>query len=641
MGAKARPGLVRASSGDTYITKNSALGGPSVFVPDGVPVDEDGHVIKADVGGTVDRFNPVIDDLSRGSVVEDWIPRDLRGQNRLFRMMYSRGIIEGPAVETIAELVWSDFDFTDIADPKVLDVFYASKESTHVDRYLPDITKEMLPMGRVAIQLFLDEELGIWTDMSVVDSDYLKVTPIPRVGCMPMLDLLPSPEMQTWARSRDPRAIESRRGLSDALIKQLGSSQTIPLDPLVTAYLPRRLYFNDMIGTSYFVRLIQLWAVEKSLINATVTGHRRRAGPITHIKAGSETWKPTTDEAQALLDTVCAADEDSVSAVILTNPDVSLEMFRGGGSDLWKWEDSWAWLQEAKLRGLGFSEALLSGDATIQHLEQSMTLFNERMKAHRNYVTEHFLIGKFCRSLALVNGFKKRTTAELTHRVRVKRYGEEAEHELLLPKIRFRKLLEPQGDQSRLELLNTLRENGVPISLRDWTAATGYGDPLTKLAEMREDLRTRAKLARVSFLQNKINALTADGGSVSDNDELMQQLAEIEQEIEKLPFGEEDGVRGADSDADSHEDATKDGDDQPKPPPSSDDELTEPPGDGKKPKVDDGVVAPTDEQKRTRPGREAEEAQKMPKSLDSDIGKGDGKPIPTRPPARNPTTTKK
>jgi hypothetical protein len=474
----------------------------------------------------VDRFNPVYDDLSKGTVAEDWIPRDPRLQNRMFRMMFHRGAIEGPVVETIAELCWSNFDIMGIRDKVILDTYEAAKEAVRVDRYLEDITKEYLVIGRAIVQLILNADVGIWTDMLIHNSDYVQVGEIPRTGYMPKLDLLPSPQIQAWVKSQDPRDIEAKKGLPKELLQQFSQNRPIPLDPTVTAYLPRRSFFDDVFGTSFYVRNIPLWGLEKSLINATLTGHRRRSGPITQIAVGSEQWEPTPEQIDALVSAYTTAEEDSVSSTIGTRYDVAFNNIRGGLQEMWKWTDEWAFLQEAKLKMFGVSEALITGEANIDTTIQP-TIFLERLKAHRKYVVETFLMQKFFRALAQVHQFRKVTEAELSHRIRV----DNDDHELILPTLVFHRNLDVAADTARADLLEKMEEKGLPVGKAEWNRALGGGELQDRMRNAVEDLEFQLKYAKYLSVQEKVTGLVESAGSQENLD---AQIAVLSKEVESL-----------------------------------------------------------------------------------------------------------
>lgn len=485
-------------------------------------------------GARVDRYNPVYDDLSRGTVAEDWIPLDPRLQNRMFRIMFSRGVIEGPVVELISELCWSDFDLAGIRDKEVLNTYMASKEAVKPERQFDFMTKEYLILGRVVLQLILDPTQGIWSDLVIHDTDYLKITPIPRSNYMPKIDLIPSPDLQAWARSTDPRDIESRKGIPQTLIDQFMQSRPIPMDPVVTAYLPRRSFFNDPFGTSFYIRNIPLWGLEKSLINATLTGHRRRSGPITQIAVGSENWEPTPEQIDAHVAAYTAAEEDSVSSTIGTRYDVQFNQIRGSLQEMWKWQDEWSFLQEAKLKMFGVSDALLTGDANID-TTTAPTTFLERLKAHRAYVTDAFLIQKFFRGLATVHDYRKRTPAELSHRIRI----ENPDRELILPTIVFQKSLDTAADQARADLLDKMEEKGLPVNLAETNRALGGGELMDRMRSAVEDLEFRLNMMKFNQLKKKITTLQE---GVEDSENLDEEVNSLLEQVRQLSFAkDEDG----------------------------------------------------------------------------------------------------
>ena len=479
----------------------------------------------------VDRFNPVYDDLSRGTVAEDWIPRDPRLQNRMFRMMFARGAVEGPVVETISELVWSDFDIGGIQDKAILGTYQAAKEAVKVDRYLPDITKEHLVIGRAVVQMVLDPTAGIWTDMVIHDADYLKIGIIPRTGFMPKIDLMPNPELQAWARSTDPRDLEAKRGLPKALIDQFAENRPVPLDPKITAYLPRRSFFNDVFGTSFYVRNIPLWGLEKAMINATLTGYRRRSGPITQIAVGSEEWEPTPEQIDALVSAYTAAEEDSVSSTIGTRYDVAFNQIRGGLNEMWKWSDEFAFLKEAKLAMFGVSEMILTGEFNID-TTTAPTVFLERLKAHRKYIVDTFLMQKFFRSLALVHGFRQRSQAELSHRIRV----ENDDRDIILPTLNFHRNLDVAADSARADLLEKMEEKGLPVTMQEWNRTLGGGDLMARMKASAEDLEFRLQAMKLSQLRGKVIALQE---GATENENLDTDVEALLEEVSDLTFAKD------------------------------------------------------------------------------------------------------
>lgn len=260
-------------------------------------------------------------------------------------------------------------------------------------------------------------------------------------------------------------------------------------------------------------RIIPWWAVEKALMNAMVTAARRRAGNILHITAGlDDRWEPTPDEMDDIANLFIQAEEDPVGAVVATRTGVSASEVRQGG-EIWKWTDEWQVFSEAKMRGLGISEGLLSGDATYNNAEQARSVFTEQILTLRQYLTQQLYYRRF-KTLARAHGFRKRKQAELDHRVRLhddktglKLDGDELslknlsqreafdipEEDLIVPTIQWHKSLLPEGDREYLDLLSTLKEQGIPIPLKVWAARGGY-DLEEALEMLDEDVKLRDKI---------------------------------------------------------------------------------------------------------------------------------------------------
>lgn len=473
-------------------------------------------------GGTQNsRWAPVIDDLGRGTVAEDWIPIDPMRQNLMFRTMFSRGFVEGPVVETISELAWGNFSFTGIEDKVVLDTYQAALEMVNLPAYMPFLSIEHLVIGRAIPQLILDPTLGIWRSMIIHDSDYVRVGNAYMTGMTPTLDIIPTPGLQEWARSTDPRIVEQRKGVPEKMLADFRGSKAIPLDPEITGYLPRRSSWGDTQGTSFFVRNIPLYAFEKGLINATLTGYRRRSGPIMHIAVGTDNFEPDLQYMEDIGRQYTATEEDSVSSTIVTKPDVQFNQIRGGLQEMWKWSDEISFLQDYRYRMFGVSDTIMSGEFQMD-TSQAASMFQQRLLAHRSYITEVFIIQKFCRTLANLHGFKKRSKAELEHRIRIKGGTEE----LNLPTVMFDRLLDSSPDTGRADLLDRLEARGLPVQSREWNAALGGGD---------FDARMRAGVqeAERSIQQMTLAAILRRMKKINSGEEEMS-IDDVEKEAESL-----------------------------------------------------------------------------------------------------------
>jgi hypothetical protein len=268
---------------------------------------------------------------------------------------------------------------------------------------------------------------------------------------------------------------------------------------------------------SMFSRCLYFIALERPLFTASILASRRRAGPLTQIKAGNEDWEPTPNELDSLAQAFIEAEEDAVSAVMVTRNDVDINRaVTSIASDLWKISDEYAFISEGKMKALGISDALLSGDASFSTTEMALSVMLDRIRAHRTYMTESIIINKICREVALANDFRKVTKAQLDHKIRVKGSDDEDEEDLQLPSVSWHKQLKPTADDAAINLLTTAEEKGLPVGIRDWAAATGFALE-SSLENMDEDLKLRQKIATYKQQVAKFSPTGADAGGGIDS----------------------------------------------------------------------------------------------------------------------------
>jgi len=484
-------------------------------------------------GATVDRYNPIRDRLDEGSIVEDWIPRDASGLDEMFKLMYNRDHIAGVIVDLISEMIWSEYDLVGIQDPVILDIYRNTMEAIDPITSGPELTRELLCIGRSISSMIFDKERGIFNDIISHDPSFIRLTPIPMKGFDPKVDLIPSPAMRAFVDSNDPRDIDARKALPAAYIaaikaagsgsagtsgfrpsqQYMGSSSRnetmgIPLDPINTLFLIRRTFGYDTIGTSLYTRLITFWALEKALINSTMASARRRTRSILHVTAGIDNiWEPTAQEMDNIAGMYIQADEDPVGAVVVTRTGVNTNEIRSG-SDFYKWSDEWTLLNEGKLRALGANDSLLSGDSTYNNQEAARLFFMEKVLKLRESMTQKIFYNRLFPLIARIHGFRKRTTAELDHGIRFNQIKSEVEptknltqrqaleipkSELIMPSISWRKELVSNVNPAQLDIYDRLEEKGVPIHLRDWAAA-GNVDLDYQMAALEDDADIRKQV---------------------------------------------------------------------------------------------------------------------------------------------------
>ena len=440
------------------------------------------------------RYNPVYDDLSEGTIIEQFMPVDPRRLHRIWRRIYLQDAVAGPAVELYKDLPWSDFQLGDIEDSEI-DRFYTDAlNAINCVALLPQISAEFLVMGKVIGAIHMDDSKGYPTRIIIHDPDWIRVTPIPIPGFQPKLDIIPTPEMRSFANSKDERDVDAQQQIP-WLIDIIKSGKEIPLPTDNSFYIARKTSPYDMVGASIYTRILLFVAYEKALVNSTIAVAKRRISRIRHITAGiDDVWSPTQGELDDLTGLFMQGDEDPVGAIVATRTGVNISEVGGATlSDVLKISDEWQFLQAGKLNSLGVSEEFLSGNSSYNSMEQLLSVFMERIKAHREFFTHEFILDKLLKPLAIKHGFIRRSQAQLSHRIRVSSKTQTME-DYILPSINWQKNLRPIADKNYLEILGAMEEKGIPVTIKTWANSAGF-DLETEINQFDDDLDRRKKLA--------------------------------------------------------------------------------------------------------------------------------------------------
>tara|TARA_R100000656_G_scaffold104176_1_gene76097 strand:- start:126689 stop:129055 length:2367 start_codon:yes stop_codon:yes gene_type:complete len=445
---------------------------------------------------TINRYNPVYDDLSEGTIIEQFMPVDPRRLHRIWRRIRLQDPVAAPVIDLYSDLPWSDFQVVGVEDREIAQTYADALNAIDITNILPQLSNEYLSMGKVIGHLLMNESKGYWDRLIIHDPDWIRVTPIPMPGFQPKLDIIPTPEMRGWANSSDPRDLAAQRHISE-LIDMIRDGQSIPLHPDQTFYLPRKVSPYDVTGASIFTRIIMFVAYEKALVNSTIAASRRRASRIRHITAGiDDVWEPSPGELDDLAGLFMQADEDPVGALVVTRSGVQASEVGGGTvSDITKISDEWQFLLQGKLNALGVSEQFITGDANFNAMEQVMSTFLEKIKAHRNYFVNSLIKEKILKPIAERNGFFHQKKANVDHRIRVASDFNEDNRRYILPTLAWEKSLKPVADRDYLEILQMMEEKGIPVTKRTWSSAAGF-DLDSEIEQFSDDIETSRQLAR-------------------------------------------------------------------------------------------------------------------------------------------------
>ncbi len=423
----------------------------------------------------------------------------------LYRDIYNNDVTCGSAVDLTSTLPFSDFSLTGLEE-KDTEIYMDSVSRLNLKTQFPQVSLHYLVDGKYLSTMIYDVTKKIFVDMLKHDTLNCHFHELPFISQDPLITVRQSAELIFFLSSSDPQIVQQRRNYSHKLLESL-SAPEFTLDPKTTIYLPRQ----GMLGKpmSYFRRIIPIYLLEKMLVRGTIVEASKRQRAALHLQAGSDTWEPTPQELTALVSLFQQADFDPLSPTIATRNDINVSEVRQGG-DFWKWTDIADELNTLKLRGLNISDSFLSGDQNYSVAESNLSVFIEGLKAYRDFLTQKVFYTHLFPIIAHTRDMKKENV----------KHKEQASGDSILfrindttqyrmPRVQWHKSLQPRNDHDTIDMLGTLAEKGVPVTLRMWAAAGGF-DMSNIEEELNEDKALRKKIAEI------VGVKTDDDGASGD-----------------------------------------------------------------------------------------------------------------------------
>lgn len=414
------------------------------------------------------------------------------------RDAYYYDSVMGGCADLMCDLPFSDFSLAGLSDREQLETYLTSLEQMRIKSLLPVIALDYLVDGAFLGVLSFSERDRIFTSMVPQDLNQAELTHSPIFGHTPMVDVKIPREHQLFINSKDPRAEQLTKDLPQWFVREVKKGGQLQLNPEVTVYIPRRTLSSNPEGVSYFSRCLPIFLIEKALLHGTLEQAYRRQRAILHITAGDEDWEPNDDELTNISNLFQKADQDPIGAIVSTRQGINPTELLSGGQ-FWRYDESYSQFTEIKMRALGISDALLSGDATWATLDQSLSVFIQSLKAFRDVIVRRLFYEKIFPYIAHQNGYRRdERTIEVTSRRRplnpilereladgrkelyasfgqepITTFAQYNPEDYFIPAIDWHNKLRPEADEAYLALLGTLREAGIPIPMRLMAAAAG------------------------------------------------------------------------------------------------------------------------------------------------------------------------
>jgi hypothetical protein len=413
--------------------------------------------------------SPLFYDYRWSSPDKYYFPRNRVVANSIWREIYKRDAAVAIATDMYSDLPWSKFDLTGIEDDSIRKFYESMYNELNVVPKLQTFTRELLVTGELILHMIFNSIKGYWERVISHDPDYIRVEGVGLALEQPLMWLRPTPEIKKLVTSADPRVRKLQSVLPKELLMSFRMNKEVPLDPLNTTYIPRLNFSRDVRGMSLYTRLYRIVMYEDFVVNASLAIAQRHAAPLRIFKLGDPQtgWLPDEDDEAAFTEMLSIAEGDPLAAIVMHH-NVSCELV-GVQDKVLLISKEWEFIERVKLLAMGVSKAFLVGETSFAASVAGLQTLLERLATLRNKIEHDWLVRKVMKPVAEMNEFYKRPESELAHRLRIKSPDQ---MELIMPKLKWHKNLDPTQDVAILNIWRDLKERGL-ISERTYTAGAG------------------------------------------------------------------------------------------------------------------------------------------------------------------------
>lgn len=438
-----------------------------------------------------------------------------------YRDIYLYDNVGGSTVDIMSVFPFSDWELRGLAE-KDLKPYETAIERLNLRELLPQISTSYLTDGYYCGSLVYDAAAKNFMDILTHDALQCSVSPSPFNNIDPSIRVTVSGPTIEFLNSTSDYAKKYMATMPRGFMEMLREGAFV-LDPLTTMFVGRRS-LTDRAYQSYLHRLLPMYLIEKTMYRGTLTEANRRQRAMTHVTAGDDLWTPTGEELRILGQLFQDAERDPLGGWITTRNAVQAQDLRPGG-DFWKWTDMSDTMTPYKLRALGISEALLSGDSSYAAAESAYSTFLETCDSYRTHITQSTFYKRIFPLVAVANGkFKDTKKAKGTTDLVNFLFNSTNQENLLMPVVHWHKDLTGKTEDNMMETLEKLDEKQIPIPIKMWLAAAGI------------DKDTLVRDAKENDLLKKALGISADSGEPHD--------AELSEEFDDGTGFGEDGDEG-------------------------------------------------------------------------------------------------
>jgi len=267
--------------------------------------------------GTTDRMSPEIySPLFQLANLN--LPRDRVTMNAWNRVFYDTHPIVRNAINLHASYPISKINIT-CKNKKVQQFFMEMAEKIDLYSIVYGAALEFWKMGEAFPYAELDESLGVWNRITILNPDYVHVKKSV-IGNHTLVSLRPDANLQRIVGSTSPADLSLRKYIPKHIVDYVKKGQNIPLDTFNVSHLKLLSSPYDVRGTSVIVSVYKDLMLYDKLRESKFAQADGMINPLTLVTMGGEgDYRPTQADIEAFKNLLEEAQYDKDFKIVTHN----------------------------------------------------------------------------------------------------------------------------------------------------------------------------------------------------------------------------------------------------------------------------------------------------------------------------------
>ena len=320
---------------ETNSSLHAAVAHSSAFKKNSLNMIKNASIASPMVGptttSTTDRMSPEIySPLFQLANLN--LPRDRVTMNAWNRVFYDTHPIVRNAINLHASFPISKINIT-CKNKKVQQFFMEMSERIDLYSVVYGAALEFWKMGEAFPYSELDESMGVWNRITILNPDYVHVKKSV-IGNHTLVSLRPDANLLRIVNSTSPSDLNLKKHIPKHILSYVKKGQNIPLDAFNVSHLKLLSSPYDIRGTSIIVSVYKDLMLYDKLRESKFAQADGMVNPLTLVKLGGEgDYRPTQADIEAFKNVLEEAQYDK-DFKIVTHAGVNIERAGFSGQTL-------------------------------------------------------------------------------------------------------------------------------------------------------------------------------------------------------------------------------------------------------------------------------------------------------------------